>query len=229
MAGWKVTQLIDHVSKRTQNRANNKIDLRMEFFLALDEFTAEEHYWWRKKRATFSTIIGNNSYDLSVKAADFAQFDSAFLIKPDGMTVDKELIPITGASGQIKASLNTVQDVPASYFIDTNTSPQTLMLQAPASIAQLILFNYYAVPMVTDTTQEDIPMVPKSLHWGLIYTLERRVYEFLYGQEDPRYTGANERYEEFVQKAAQMPSWTTREVMSSRANSSSVNTVQAHR
>jgi len=229
MAGWTVEQLIEHVSKRTENRADDKIDLEMEFFLALDEFCSEQFFWWRKKRATFTTVIGTNTYDLSKVAPDFAQFDTAYLIKPDGITLDGEMTPITGPTGQLKASLNTTQDVPASYFIDTNTSPQELMLQAPASVAQKILFTYWAIPMVTDTTEEDIPLVPNFLHWGLIYALERRVYEMLYGQEDPRYTVANARYEAFCEKAYAMPGWTTREVVTSRASSSAVNTVQAHR
>jgi hypothetical protein len=236
---WTVQQIVEEVSKRTERRADQKINLRMEFFLGLDEFVSEQHFWWRKKRGTFQTVIGANMYDLSMSAAsgtiqpgggisDFAQFDEIILLNADGITKQLEIVPILDPVGQLVAIKNTVQDVPAAFFIDPQISPTTVVFQAPASVAQTVLYTYWAVPQISEPDEDTIPMVPSYLHWGLVYMLERRVYEFLYGEDDPRFTVANSRYMEFCQKAARMPHWTAKRVQEMRASSHSVKTVQAH-
>jgi hypothetical protein len=227
---WTVTQIVTEVQKRTENRANSLIDMNMEFLLALDEFCQEQHFWWRKRRGSFTTAIGTQSYDLSnvgSKPTDFVEIDEAYLINADGVTVENELIPVIDNEAQLAATLNTVQDTPSSFFIDTQTSPTTLFLQAPSSVAQTIVYTYWAIPQSTNTGLTTIPLVPPYLHWGLVYALERRVYEVLYGQEDPRWQMANARYQEFVAKAART-SWTTQDKAEARTNENYVNTVQAH-
>jgi len=232
MAGWSVTQIVEQVNRRTENRASKLIDLRMEFFLALDEFCNEQHFWWRKKRSSFTTAINTQSYDLSVAAGgsspDLVELDEMILLNADGVTVAAELIPLFDPQQILAATVQNVQDTPASYFIDPKTSIWTLFLQAPANVAQKILYGYWAIPMVTDPTQDTIPLLPPYLHWGMLPCLEKRVYEFLYGQEDPRFAVASANRENFVLKASRTPHWSGRKTQEARANELTVNTVQAH-
>lgn len=211
---WTVTQLVEAVSKRTERRADTKIDLRMEFFLGLDEFVIEKHYWWGKKRFNFTTQIGVNTYDISSRqfgsVSDLGQLDELILLNADGTTKALDLTPIIDPVGQLQAIQNGVPNTPAAYFLDTNAPLSTLRLQAPASVAQIIMGTYWAVPQISDTSVETIPLVPGYLHWGMVYMLERRVYEFLYGQDDPRFEVSNARYNEFVTKADKIPDWTAK-------------------
>src|SRR5690348_13980410 len=144
---WKVTEIIEEVSERTEHRADKKIDLRMEFFLGLDEFVSERHFWWANKRATFNSVVGSQIYDLSLSQpsgsiqagggiSDFAQFDEMILLAADGMTKQLNLVPIIDPVAQLAALNNTTPDTPAAYFIDVQTSLTTLYLQAPANVAQ---------------------------------------------------------------------------------------------
>lgn len=232
MSGWTVGALVQRVQKRTENRANKLIDMNMEFFLALDEFCLDQHFWWRKKRGSFTTAIGTQSYDLSAAAGgtnpDLVELEEVILMNADGITVQAELNPIVDPQAQLAALLNTVQDTPSAFFIDPSTGLQTLILQAPPNVAQKICYEYWAIPMVTDPTQDTIPLVPGYLHWGLGYALEMRVYEVLYGQEDPRFTMAQGRYEQFKTVAARAPNWTGRSTQEARTTEDYASIVQAH-
>lgn len=226
MPGWTPSDIITQVQKRTEHRADNKIDMFAEFYWGLDEYCSEQHFWWRHKRFSFTSVVGSQIYDLSATTAsggiqpaggvsDFAQFEEMILLQADGKTRQANLVPIIDPVAQLTSINNSVQDVPSGYFIDVNTSPTTFYFQAPASVAQLMLATYWAVPMINasqDASETVVPLVPPYLHWGLGYILERRVYEFLYGQDDPRFEMANGRYQEFVTKSARMPHWAGRKV-----------------
>ena len=88
-----------------------------------------------------------------------------------------------------------------------------LTLSQPPNMVYTVAGTYYAVPMVTDTATEDIPLVPPNLYFGLIYMLERRIYEYLYGQDDPRWTVSNKRYQDFVGIAAKYKSFSQQEAI----------------
>lgn len=229
--GWTVTELVGAVSKRTEHRADTKIDLLMEFFLGLDEFAIEKHYWWRKKRFNFTTQVGVGSYDISTEALgnvqDLGQLDELILLNADGITKALDLTPIIDPIAQLQAIQNNVPSPPSGYFLDINASLSTLRLQAPASVAQIIMGTHWAVPQISDTSVDIIPLVPGYLHWGLVYMLERRVYEFLYGQDDPRFEVSNARYNEFVTKADKMPEWTAKKSRSASVDGRSMRITRA--
>lgn len=244
---WTKQQIIDYVNKRTENRAATKIDLSIEFWLAVDQFVTSRRYWWTKKRFTFTTVIGSQIYDLSLSAAsgntqpgggltDYAQLERLILLPPTGQPIvvngipnTTDLTPIFDPAGQLAAINNPVQDLPRAYFIDVQTSLTTLYLQAPANVAQTILGTYWAIPQVTDPSTDTIPpWIPGFLHWGLFPALERRVFQFLYGEEDPRYTVADNQYEEFLDSASNIDSWSSERVREVAVNNSTVDIIQAH-
>jgi hypothetical protein len=225
----------------------------MEFFLGLDEFLLESHMWWAKRRASFNTVVGCQVYDLALSAAagtdfqghliqpgggitDFGQLDEVIIPQPPGTspltppnTVRPVfLTPIFDPGAQLQAIQNSVSDSPSAYFIDSNISLTALTLQAPANTVSQLFYTYWAVSQVTDTTVDAIPLVPGKLHWGLVYVLERRVYEFLYGQEDPRWEMANSRYAEFVAKANRQLNWSAKKVREMGTDHRVMRIVKAH-
>lgn len=228
-----IQDIVQQVSKRTNKAADQKLNLRVELFLALDEFCLEQRFWWRRKDAIIQLVADQAEYDLSQAdvAPQFAQFDKVYLVDANGVDIHCSLTPLFDPKAQLASILNTTSAVPASYFIRVATSPQTLRLQAPSSVAQKLIAHYWAMPMVDDpdSNTEDlpVPLVPKYLHWVLCYGLERRVYEYLYGQNDPRFTVANARYQEGVIKASRIPEWAVGKVSELRTFDSDL-AVQAH-
>jgi hypothetical protein len=216
---WEVGDIVQQVIKRTENRTDSSIDFRQEFFLGLDEFCNSRRFWWRKKDFILPLSIGVASYDFSTLAPDFAgQIQDVYLLNGDG-TVGCQLTPIVTEGGLICAKTATVANTPAGYLLDVTTSLFTLRLQAPSSVAQSLFITYWASPMVTDVdSTEVIPLVPQSLHYGLFNMLERRIYEILYGQEDPRWMIKEKSYQTFLVEASRIRHWSGRKAQEMSAD-----------
>lgn len=188
----------------------------MEFFLGLDEMTQERHFWWRRKTFSFQTVIGTQSYDLSTNstgsanAPDLAEIEEIFVVNSNPQFWPYTVPPEFTARQQIGAIYGQPQVgqlIPRSGYFLTPGDFQQLTLSQPPNQVYTVAGTYYAVPMVTDTAQDVIPLVPPNLHWGLIYMYERRVFEFLFGQGDPRWQVSNKRYQDFLQSAARSKSF----------------------
>lgn len=210
---YKIQDIAQNVNKRTENRAGTKMDLRMELFLAIDEFCLDRHWWWANKRFIIPATIGTGAYDLSGVASDFSEFDELFLIDPSGKLIQGKLTPLFDSQAQLTAILNTTPSLPSTYFIDTNATFQAMQLGAPSSVAQNLMGKYWAMPMIT-LAQDDIPLIPPFLHWGLVHALERRVFKFLYGVGDVRASTAETDYQNFKLIASRRPTWSDKKVSS---------------
>lgn len=236
-SGWSVQKIVNQVNGRSENRATNKpnFDILMEFFLALDEFCGEKHYWWRRKAASFQAQVGVQSYDLSTNstgsanARDAVEIEEAYIVNASPFLYPKMVHPAFTARQQIAAmfSSQVVSENPiprGGYFL-TPGQFQSFELTYPPQQPYTIAFTYYATPMITDTADaanNPIPLVPPNLHWGMLYALERRVYEYLYGQNDPRWVTSNARYKDFVAAAARYKQFSVQEAIESRMQGPSV-------
>lgn len=216
---------------RTENRAQNKLNFNpaMEFFLGLDEFCQERHYWWRRKMFSFATAIGTQTYDLSAEgtgnAPDLVEIEEMFVVNSNPQFWPYNVPPEFTARQQVGAVYGQPQVgqlIPRSgYFLTPGNFQQLTLSQAPNQIYTMA-GTYYAVPMVTDLTTTVIPLVPPNLHFGLIYILERRIYEYLFGQQDPRWTTSNKRYQDFLNTAAKSHSFSSQQAVHASSNSGAV-------
>jgi len=228
--GWTCAKIISQVMGRTENRASNKplFDTDFEFFTALDEFCLEKHFWWRRKYASLAVQAGKQTYDLGAAvtaggagAPDVQEIEEMFVVTGLPTSYPGRVNPRFTSRQQLAAifgAQNVNQEISRTgFFIDPNTFQQ-LTFTAPPPTSQTVAFTYWAIPMITDTAaarQNPPPLVPPWLHWGLIYMFERRIYEYLYGQNDPRWTVSNQRYQEFIVKAAHSKDFSTQEAIHS--------------
>jgi hypothetical protein len=231
--GWKVSKIIQQVNGRTENRATGKpnFDINMEFFLGLDEFCQEKHYWWRRKSFSFLTQQGVQSYDLasnstgSANAGDAEEIEEAFFVNATPLVHPSSVHPAFTAREWVASLYGDAVSgtIPfPGYFLDGFQN--FVFTQAPQS-AFTCAATYWAVPMVTDTAGalgNPPPLVPPFLHFGLVYMLERRVYEYLYGQNDPRFATSNQRYEDFKKIAAKSKQFSSAEAIHSSMQGASV-------
>jgi hypothetical protein len=231
---WTVSQIVTQVMGRTENRAANKknFDPRIEFFLGLDEFCQEKHYWWRRKSFSLATVPGQQNYDLSASAStlsanapDCVEIEEMFVINANPQYWPWGVPPHFAARDQVAALYgqnNIVGTVPQTGYFMALAGFQELVFMNPPTVQNTVAATYYAVPMVTDTTVDVIPLVPPNLHFGLLYMFERRIYEYLYGQNDPRWTVSNTRYNDFKLIAAKNKQFSQQEAIHSQMQQRSV-------
>jgi hypothetical protein len=228
-----VTQIVLMANQRTQNLAAKKLDVNAEFWLGMDEFCGEKHYWWRRKLASFTTVIGTQTYDLTVAAPtgpgaiDLEEIEEMFVVNSTVQCSPGNVRPAFYARDQIAAAFGPSVGpfYPRSGYFVTPGSPQQLQFTQPVTQQLLIGFSYWALPMQQDNGQDAIPLVPVFLQYGLLDMLLVRLYEFLYGQEDPRYQTSLARYNKFVMRAAKSQSFSSQRAIHA---SSTARAVIAH-
>lgn len=223
-----IDDIVKQANTRTENRAASKLDLGFEFQAELQNFCRENRFWWLRKTAKFTTVVGTSTYDLSAAGLDIAP-DMAEIIgvyRFNSMNqIDAELVPIIDELTQEQCLENTVQGDVVNFFISPGTL-QTIALGAPADNAVLLHVAYWAgFDINTGSDNTAVPLVPFWLHGGLVTILERRIFSYLYGQEDPRYEVADNQYKAFVEQAQRRPYWT---VQKQRELRSGLPAVQAH-
>lgn len=221
---YTIDQIVEAANKQTERRAEGQLDLRLEFFQALQELIHECRFWWAKKTTTFNTVIGTATYDLSsgsvANAQDVEEIIGVWRI--DSATENVELTPILEPADQVAAIEATASADVGSYMVEPGAW-QTLRLGAPANAVKKLRVLYWAgVNPDYDASDSAVPLVPGPLHWGLVIAVKRRILEFLYGQNDPRYLVAEAQYRNFVQKAAHKPRFTTNAQREFRSGESAV-------
>lgn len=215
---YTISQVIEIASKRTERRVEGEIDLRSEFWAALSEFVLERRYPWRRKSFTFSTAVGTQQYDVSSAglspygslATDLYEIRTVYRVEPGPAFT--ELPPLVTEDQQMSALEATINGKPSAYMT-LPVALQTLVFNVPADAIYKMRINYWAAPdPVLDSAAEVVPLVPPQLHWGLPIALERNLFRYLYGQNDPRTMLAEKRYTDFLAKAARMFSFTTNQI-----------------
>jgi hypothetical protein len=229
---WTVTQIVEQALGRFENRPSNKgkFDPRMEFFLGLDECCQEKHYWWRRKAFSFQTAINQKTYDLSLpgvgnaNAPDLVEIEEMFVVNSNPQDFPGRVPPELSAMDLVASIYgNAVQGlIPQNGYYLNQTGWQQLSLALLPSQVFTIAATYWAVPMITDTTQETIPLVPPNLQWGLLYMLGKRFAEFLYEEDDPRFKIYEKRYEEWKLQAAKSKQFSSQEAIAAKSNKQAV-------
>lgn len=221
-------EVISKVNKKTENSLVGQVDFQSLFLEIEQEFCAEHRYWWRHKRFTFSTVSGADTYDLSdtsavtTTPANVGPFveEITFVGRENGTKMD-ELDPIFDDSAIAEWGLDSAQDKPTVYTIESNTptNAQTLRVhRKPNGIYTLHVFAWMMPQAVSDSSDETIYIIPPVWHHALQTGLEREVWRLKYGQQDPKFITANALYEKKVAAAKVQPAFSTKKTVQFRRN-----------
>lgn len=212
----QIIEAADALSERKVDQAVLSLDTELN--LGIQELLQENRFWWSKKRVTFATVSGTASYDLTSTSivsgaiGDISEIINVLLVDSSGNV--SELVPIFETADQEAAIQETTPAEPSSWFIDPSTYG-TIRFQAPADGVYSIYVWYWAghdfVPSAGGTS-DTVPVVPPWLHYGLVTMLKMRIFDFLYGQKDPRYLTAVQQYGRFLKQANRKPSFSTQRV-----------------
>ena len=210
------SEIIAHVDGLTEHRVDQSIvSIDYELNLLIQEMLQENRFWWARKTVTFSTVSGTQTYDLTSTSivsgaiGNIAEIIGVYLIDSAGDIT--ELAPLFEVADQVVAIQETTSAEPSAWMIDPNTFG-TIRFQAPADGAYTIRVVFWAghdfVPAAGGTS-DTVPVVPPWLHYGLIVGLKMRLFDFLYGQKDPRYLVAVQQWARFLKQANRKPSFST--------------------
>lgn len=223
-----VTQAIEIANKRTERRAENELDLRAEFWMAMQELYLEMRFPWRRMATTFTTVPNQQKYDLSAQNLDNIPgapsvgvapyfYEMIFCGRAQSPPDMAEVQPLFSELQQAAALLPGTQPAPPSnyFFQQQGANFQRLFFANPCDGVYTIFISFWAsIDPNVDDEEEDIPLMPPQGHYAAPVALERAILRFLYGEEDPRYETCDKKYMRCVAQLARMKSFTTNRKLS---------------
>lgn len=215
------TEIKERVQKKTENTLVDQVDYDALLDEIMQEFCSEHRFWWRKKRFTFATVGGTDSYDLTdttnvvTTPADIGPYveEITYVGRVDGTKIC-DVDPIFDDAAIAEWSVDTTQDKPGIYTIESNDLQkfQTLRLhKTPNGVYTMHVFAWLMPNPSADSASDDqIYVVPSIWHHALQTGLEKEIWRLAYGEENPKYGTALALYNKKVAAAKVQPGFSTR-------------------
>jgi hypothetical protein len=190
--GLTRSQLVEIVTNLCEGSAQ-KLKIQSWIELELAQLVARKSYWWRRKTLSFNSGVAVPTYDFSQDGLDVAN-DFLKLIKLwrwNGGGTNKEPIPyISDVSGTVDAVYGTTQAKPTGCVVEPGTTKVLRLTPIPIAAEAYVGLYEAGVNINWDDTGDGIPLLPPEYHFVLSFALNRRVFQYLYGQNDNRYATA---------------------------------------
>ena len=189
-------EIVDLVTELAEGRGI-KLNLKAWLDLEISQIIQKKRFWWRRRLATFDSVVGTSEYDLSAdgldKADDLEQIISVYRLNAAG-SADK--IYFEGDEDRIQALLaDSTQGEPTVYFPYPG-APLTLCLKMnPDAVATYQVTYWAGFNIHGDVSSDTIPLIPPTYHHVPLLALVRRVYLHLFGQNDPRFAVAEKDFQ----------------------------------
>src|SRR6267378_531766 len=232
-----ISALVDQADRRTERRSSKELDLVSEFWMAFSEFCMEKRFPWRKQTFVLNTVVNTQFYDLSSVglniAPDFWEMTTLYNVQPGGSPGSSiaftELTPMLSEDVITNALEASSSGSPSQYYIKPGTT-QTLMLNAPANGIYKLRGNYWAIPepqLDLSVVGDRVPLMPVQLTPLLVVALERRIFQYMLGQEDPRVIQVEARYRRAIALASKQWKYTTNAILEFSTQDQAIRAVDA--
>ena len=218
-------EIISMATEFVEDRAN-KPDLDKWLALEVARIVNKKDWWWKRKYFTLTSqvgqatynlgdtdkVVGNTTYTALNLADDFKRM--IWFYRKNSNTDYAPLVFESDAVGALKLLTDTQQAEPTKYIIQPGTT-KVLRLGAIPSIAQDFVGYYEAgVPLESlDEALTEIPLIPSEHHELVLFAMLKRLFLYLYGQEDPRYVAIAAEFKEAWESLENYKSPATEEVV----------------
>jgi len=156
----------------------------------ISDIIERKNYWWREKRFTFSTALSTPYYDLVAGgtpiAADFKQIVNLYWLRSAGKHTQLEYV---SNSDEKQRCLNSgTIGSPQKYFVNPNSNTQLVIW--PQADAVYPMAGMYIAGYVRPSNGNagTIPLIPTQFHYVPLLQFQKRIFLYLFGENDPRYT-----------------------------------------
>jgi len=181
-------EAIDLGIEMTENRVK-KLTLSAWLDTVISGLIHEKRWWWRKKTFTFTSVVGTQQYDLaSATIANADDFEEMINLSRVISGVAAAEIKYRSSPTDLQAILHsTTSGTPANY-ISVPGSPKVIRFGANPVAAESYRGLYWAGHNAKlGASEETIPLIPENFHYVVVEKFMVRLFQYLFGQNDPRY------------------------------------------
>lgn len=158
----------------------------------------KKKWWWRKKTFTFTSVAGTQQYDLAASGiANADDFEEMINLSRVVSGVDPAQVKYRSSPTEVQSILHsTTSGTPAAYIVVPGT-PKVIRFDYNPVAAETYRGLYWAgYNFKHDVTTEMIPLIPDNYHFVVVEFFLLRLFQYLFGQKDPRYVSQVEQAKE---------------------------------
>lgn len=213
------SDIIELANQLTERKGERVLNLPLLFSHVLQDFCGRNRYWWRNFYATFSTVSGQQDYDMSDSAVftpdlteiaveeitEVALISSGVVTYLEPVFDPRTIIEMRQGFNQNGTS---IAGQPSRYTVDANGFNQ-LLLDQPDGIYSMAV-TFWAMPnKKVDSVSDVVPLVPPQHHKAIVAGMEQKVWKRVEGVGSKQYLSAKQEYEDAIMLAQARPRFTT--------------------
>lgn len=172
------------------------------FAFVCQDICKRSRFWWRRLIVTWPLTANTPTYDFtnaalfpSLKEIAVEEIQRFTLIIAAGPPLQEvRLMPIFDSEGIIEMTLNTTLAQPARYTIDPLTYSK-LRIDPPDLNYTAYIVGWAMPNPAADSVNDVVPLIPPWGHNAIVEGMKAKIFEFAYGPESGKATGARELYE----------------------------------
>lgn len=189
-------------SAHVEARGAKVLNFDQELSASIIELCRMRKWRWRRGTATFTTVQGSQTYDLSSASPDLEEIDKVYLVEGDG---DLDVIPeITEINEIAKALESTTQGDPNGYFRMPDADLTVAFDPVPSGVTKVRLMIWRIPVFLTAQPGSNlIPIIPGFLHPLLVKYLEVRILSYIKPAGDEKYEDSKKELDEMLKAAVE--------------------------
>lgn len=179
-----ITEIIERAHQATGYKLAGRdgFDYRGIVIGCLQNLCREYRWHWRRKRATFASVAGTETYDLTSSsygdADDLEEMIAVYFVVG---TEVKEVNPTFKTDDMVTDLISTSSGDPGRYHLEPGTAA-TLRFDK-CSNARTFYYFYWAIPNpASEDSSDTIPLLPSMYHYVLLQYVIAVFWSMLAGE-----------------------------------------------
>lgn len=210
-------EIIELALQFVERKGEKVLNLQSLYSFVLQDICKRERFWWRRKQFNFTLTIGQATYDLNtittVPATALAEIaldeitKFTLILQTSPLEV-AELTPIFDPEAVVELINNTsitsprqgnVNSPGGRYTLGADNDYHTLRIDPPDAAYTAYIIAWAMPNPASDSSVQTVPLIPPWGHNTIVDGMKSFLFEWTYGVDHPRTTGARNRYEQGIQ------------------------------
>lgn len=205
-----------------ERKGEKVLNLQSIYRLVLQDICKRERFWWRRIQFNFNAIAGTQTFDLTtittvpanamqeILLDEITKF--TIILTPNPFQV-AEFVPVFDPETLIEMINNTTPASPNNPSVQfpgaggrytMDPSGINVVRIDPLDINYTAYIVGWAMPNpASDSTNDNVPLIPAWGHNTILEGMKWMIFDWVYGEDNPKTVSALRRYEQAIQDLAQ--------------------------
>jgi hypothetical protein len=216
------SEIIELAMQFVERKGEKVLNLQSIYRLVLQDICKRERFWWRRIQFNFNAAAATQTFDLTqvttvpanamteILLDEITKF--TIILTPNPFQV-AEFVPVFDPETLIEMINNTTPASPNNPSVQfpgaggrytMDPSGINVVRIDPLDINYTAYIVGWAMPNPgSDSTNDNVPLIPAWGHNTILEGMKWMIFDWVYGEDNPKTVSASRRYEQAIQDLAQ--------------------------